>query len=254
LSDQQWHLAAAKVPEARAYLISQGKDPGGSRDVVVAVIDTGVDYNHPDLAGNMWFNSQEIPGNGWDDDGNGYADDIYGVNVVSNTGNPMDDQGHGTHVAGIIAAAANGAGGEGVAYNVRIMAIKAAQASGVLAVSDIVKGIQYAVVMGADIINMSFGSYIRSQAEEDALTLAWSQAVLVAGAGNDGKVNLPGAGGVDMYPAAYNWVLGVMASDQSGARTSWSNYDYAPRDLDEYELMAPGVSIWSTLPDNQYAA
>lgn len=254
LSDQQWHLAAAKVPEARAYLSSQGKAPGGSRDVVVAVIDTGVDYNHPDLAGNMWFNSQEIPGNGWDDDGNGYADDIYGVNVVSNTGNPMDDQGHGTHVAGIIAAAANGAGGEGVAYNVRIMAIKAAQASGALAVSDIVKGIEYAVVMGADIINMSFGSYIRSQAEEDALTLAWSQAVLVAGAGNDGKVNLPGGGGADMYPAAYNWVLGVMASDQNGERTSWSNYDYAPRDLDEYELMAPGVSIWSTLPDNQYTA
>jgi len=252
-SDQQWHLAAARVPEAWDYLTSQGKPAGGSRDIMVAVIDTGVDYTHPDLAANMWVNGGEIAGNGQDDDGNGYVDDIHGVNVVANSGDPMDDQGHGTHVAGIIAALANGTGVEGVAYNVRIMAVKVSQPNGAMAVSDIAKGIQYAVAMGADIINMSFGSYTRSQAEEDALTMASAQAVLVAGAGNDGKVDLPGPGGADMYPAAYSWVLGVMASDQSGVRTSWSNYDYQPGDLDEYELMAPGVNIWSTLPGQQYA-
>jgi hypothetical protein len=119
LYSQQWYLTAAHVPEAWQWLADHGLPPGGSRDIVVAVIDTGVDLNHPDLAANLWTNSREIPGNGVDDDGDGYVDDVHGVDVIINSGNPMDDHGHGTHVAGIIAAQANnGLGGVGVAYNV----------------------------------------------------------------------------------------------------------------------------------------
>jgi subtilisin family serine protease len=255
LYSQQWHLNAANIPQAWAYLESQGLPPGGNRNIIVAVIDTGVDYNHPDLAANMWTNSREIAGNGIDDDGNGFVDDVHGADVITNSGNPMDDHGHGTHVAGIIAAQANnGIGGVGVAYNTQIMAIKAAQYSGVLASSDIAEAIYYAVAQGADVINMSFGGYARSQVEEDALAVAFGQAVLVAAAGNDSEVNLPCPFGRDMYPAAYNWVLGVMASTSSGGRANFSNYDCIVHDSHEYELMAPGVDVWSTLPLGQYAA
>ncbi|MGI6740844.1 MAG: S8 family serine peptidase [Brevefilum sp.] len=263
LYDQQWHLDAANIPQAWAHLESQGLPPGGNRDIVVAVIDTGVDYTHPDLAANMWVNPAEFYGTpGVDDDGNGYVDDIHGARVIrgSRSGDPQDDHGHGTHVAGIIAAQAdNGIGGVGVAYNVQIMAIKAAQYSGVLAASDIAEGIYYAVSRGADVINMSFGGYARSQVEEDALAVAFGQAVLVAAAGNDANVNLPCLGGMNMYPAAYNWVLGVMASTKTANEFGsylafFSNFDCISHDAQEYELMAPGVGIYSTLPGEQYAA
>ncbi|MBC8255579.1 MAG: S8 family serine peptidase, partial [Ardenticatenia bacterium] len=230
----------------------------------VAVIDTGVDYTHPDLAANMWVNAVEFSGTpGVDDDGNGYTDDIYGADTVYPDGDPQDDHGHGTHVTGIIAAQANnGEGGVGVAYNVQLMALKAAQYSGVLAASDIAEGIYYAVEKGADVINMSFGGYARSQVEEDALAVAFGQAVLVAAAGNDDKVNFHPTIcklGRDMYPAAYNWVLGVMARAQSPDAQGdylavFSNYDCSPQDSHEYELMAPGVDVWSTLPNENYAA
>ncbi len=193
--------------------------------VVVAVIDTGVDYTHEDLASSMWTNANEIPGNGIDDDGNGYIDDYYGVDTTANiktalAGNPMDNNGHGTHVAGIIAMADNDLGGVGVAYGAKIMAIKAGQATGKLSNTDIVEGVQYAVSMGADVINMSFGSTELSSSLKEALEDAFATAVLVASAGNDG---LPTADApiefmkmVDIYPAAYNFVIGVMASDENG--------------------------------------
>ena len=256
LYSQQWHLGATNVPQAWAYLEGLGLPPGGNHDIIVAVIDTGVDYTHPDLAANMWINPPEFGGTtGVDDDGNGYVDDIYGADTVYPDGDPQDDHGHGTHVAGIIAASAgNNEGGVGVAYNVQIMALKAAQYSGVLTSSDIAEAIFYAVQKGADVINMSFGGYTRSQVEEDALAVAFGQAVLVAAAGNDGKVNLPCPFGRDMYPAAYNWVLGVMASTPAGGRASFSNVDCTPHDTHEYELMTPGVDVWSTLPVEQYAA
>jgi len=256
LYGQQWHLDAVNAPAAWQWLEDEGFEPGGARDIVVAVIDTGVDYNHLDLAPNMWVNPPEFGGvPGVDDDGNGYVDDIYGADTVYPDGDPIDDHGHGTHVAGILAASAgNNEGGVGVAYNVQIMALKAAQYSGVLAASDIAEAIYYAVEKGADVLNMSFGGYARSQVEEDALAVAFGQAVLVAAAGNDGKVNLPCPYGRDMYPAAYNWVLGVMASTSSGEKAGFSNFDCIPHDSHEYELLAPGVDVWSTLPDDQYAA
>ena len=255
----QWHLDAAKVKEAWDYLESNSLPAGGDESIVVAVIDTGVDYNHPDLSANMWVNTQEIAGNGVDDDNNGFVDDIHGVAVVSesfsHSGDPDDDHGHGTHVAGIIASTGgNGVGGVGVAYNSKIMAIKAAQYSGVLTTADIAEGIYYAVDNGADVINMSFGGYGRSLVEEDALAVAYSQAVLIAAAGNNGLPNQPCPIGAPMYPAAHPWVVGVMASTSSGERAGFSNWDCVPKNGLEYEVIAPGVGIWSTLPDGSYSA
>lgn len=263
--NEQWYLERTGVKQAWAYLQGQGVNPGGSRDVVVAVIDTGVDYNHPDLIGSMWINTGETPGDGFDNDSNGYIDDYYGACTVGNmyageSGNPMDDHGHGTHVAGIIAAQANnGSGGVGIAYNVQVMAIKAAQSSGILTAADIAQAIDYARIMGADVINMSFGGYSRSIVEEDALQAAFGTSVLVAAAGNDGIPNVPyPIIGKDMFPAAYPWVLGVMAESQTPASNGdnlagFSNWDYIAQDSHEYEVMAPGASILSTLPGGKYA-
>jgi len=262
--DDQWHLDAANVKTAWAYLEGNGLPAGGDESITIAVIDTGVDYNHPDLAANMWVNTQEIPGNGVDDDNNGFVDDIHGAAVVSesfsHSGDPDDDHGHGTHVAGIIASTgANGVGGVGVAFNSKIMAIKAAQYSGVLTTADIAEGIYYAVDNGADVINMSFGGYGRSQVEEDALALAYSQAVLVAAAGNDGRPNQANCLGAPMYPASHAWVLGVMArtenpNSKGDYMAGFSNWDCKGSNGLEYELMAPGAAVWSTLPDGSYSA
>jgi len=254
---EQYYLDEINITDARAHLISLGINPGGSREVVVAVIDSGVDYTHPDLAANMWVNSGEIPNNGIDDDFNGYIDDVHGIDATNDSasaqGNPMDDNGHGTHVAGIIAADGdNNIGIRGVADNVRIMALKAGQASGVLTSSDIAEAIDYAVAKGADVINMSFGSYSKSLIVEDSLSVAFSQAVLVAAAGNDGYINKPHAFGKDMYPAAFSWVIGVMASD-GDSLALFSNYDFIPEDSHEYNIVAPGIDILSTLPGGKYA-
>ena len=174
-------------------------------------------------------------------------DDVHGASVVSNpeshSGDPSDYHGHGTHVAGIIAAQAfNGLGGVGGAFNTQIMAIRAAQYSGTLTVQDIAEGINYAVDNGAEVINMSFGGYQRSQIVIDALEVALNQAVLVAAAGND-SLSIDVA---PSYPAALPWVLGVEASTPKDKLAGFSNFGY--------EVRAPGSSIYSTLPGDQYAA
>lgn len=257
LVSEQYYLDTIHISEAREHLESMGIDGGGSRDVVVAVIDTGVDYLHEDLAPNMWVNTAEIPGNDIDDDNNGIVDDIYGGNFVSDNrfinGDPMDDHGHGTHVAGIIAAKGdNGVGIQGVADNVRIMALKASASSGMFLSSDIAEAVLYAYEKGADVINMSFGGYAKSSIVEDALAIAFSKAVLIAAAGNDAFINEPHFEGKDMFPAAYPWVVGVMASSGTNL-AAFSNFDYIPEDAHEYSITAPGTFIMSTLPNNKYA-
>ena len=252
------------LAKAQQFLVDNGINKGGSNDVIVAVLDTGVDYTHPALRNNMWINTAEIPGNGMDDDNNGYVDDVYGASVLGSTfdhtGDPMDVNGHGTHVAGIIAARkVNNKGVVGVANNVRIMAIRAGQPSGVFTTADIVDGITYAYKMGADVLNMSFGGYTRSQLEIDALQRAYNTTVLCAAAGNDTMTNLPYAYGRDMYPGALPWVVGVMSSDSAATPLTpsylsyFSNVDYYAADNHEYEVCAPGYQITSTLPNNRYA-
>ena len=261
----QWYLTSSEIQRSWRYLQANGISAGGLGSVVVAVIDTGVDYTHPDLQANMWVNTAEIPGNGIDADNNGYIDDIYGANTVADNGgadgaegDPMDDHGHGTHVAGVIGAANNREGIVGVAYNAKIMAVKAGQATGVFNQSDIAEAILYAYDMGADVINMSFGGAACSIAVQDALSTAYTRATLVASAGNDGKPNeatdnykeygeyMPN------YPAALSYVIGVMSVGPLGVESGFTNWDAAAYNGVEYEMYAPGEGIMSTLPGGMY--
>lgn len=234
------------------------KKEAPGKGTVVAVIDTGVDYTHKDLADNIWVNEGEIPGNGIDDDGNGYVDDVHGVDFVDGDCDPMDEHGHGTHVAGIIAMTPGNGGGVGVAYGAKIMCVRAGQANGSFASSDIAKAIKYAADNGADVINMSFGGTGRSYLVESALQDAFPSCVLVAAAGNDGlPTNDAMLAGYlfteDIYPAGYKYVIGVMATDNNQSIAYFSNWDFIEGQNCEYEMVAPGVNIYSTLPGNRYA-
>lgn len=268
-AQDQWYLASCGIQDGWGYLKKPHHRPGydeenGSTDseevsgvvagdgIVVAVIDTGVDYTHEDLAANIWVNSRETNNNGIDDDGNGYVDDYYGANVITNEGSAMDDQGHGTHVAGIIAGVNNDTGIVGIAYNARIMPIKAGMASGYFNQSDIAEAIIYAYEQGADVINMSFGGTASSIAVQDALTTAYTRCVLVAAAGNDGLHN-EGFGAKPTYPAALAYVLGVMSVDENGVESDFTNYDVTAFNSVEYEVYAPGEELLSTIPGNRYA-
>lgn len=269
--EDQWYLRACGVQAGWKYLENSHNGQGSDGEeiaadpnvgiagegVLVAVIDTGVDYTHPDLKGNIWVNQNEIPDNGIDDDKNGYVDDVYGVDVVAGKGSGNDDNGHGTHVAGIIAASNNNMGVVGIAYNAKIMPIKAGQSSGYFNQSSIAKAIIYAYENGADVINMSFGGTASSIAVEDALTLAYTNCVLVAAAGNDSAPNearFPGDPDVlPNYPAAYAYVLGVMSVGENGVESSFTNYDVEAFNAVEYELYAPGSNMLSTIPNGKYA-
>lgn len=247
---EQWYLTNAGIQQAWNYMNTNGVCGGGNSDVIVAVIDSGVDYTHEDLQASMWINSGEISGNGIDDDNNGFVDDVHGSSVVSNSsihsGDPIDLHGHGTHVSGIIAAQAfNQKGIAGIAFNTKIMAVRAAQYSGTLTVQDIAEGIIYATENGADVINMSFGGYQYSQIVADALEVALSQAVLVAAAGNDSRNSDQSP--PPLYPAALPYVIGVKATDTNNKLSWFSNSGSS------YDVSAPGESILSTLPGNSYA-
>ena len=251
--EKQWYLKDQKLES-----VWGNEDYGNTagEGTVVAVIDTGVDYNHEDLQDNVWTNSAEVSGTtGADDDNNGYVDDVHGINLIDPNETPMDDHGHGTHVAGIIAMENNNVGGVGIAYKSKIMPIKAGGSDGTFNSTDIAKGIEYAYKNGADVINMSFGSSAHSALIENALQDAFNSCVLVAAAGNDG---IPTAdcplGGQNMYPASYSYVIGVMAYDEANSFASFSNWDYKPNANAEYEVVAPGVSVYSTLPNGRYAS
>lgn len=255
----QYYLETSNIFKAWDYMEANGGTAGGSSNVVVAVIDTGVDYNHQDLRSNMWVNPNEIPNNGIDDDSNGYIDDIYGANCldqVGNNGNPMDDHGHGTHVAGIIAASNNNIGTVGVAYNSKIMALKAGTSSGYFTNSSIAKAVLYAYENGADVINMSFGGSSVSVVVQDALEVAYGRSVLVASAGNDRLPNefiLGGPRPQPIYPAAFPFVIGTMSHSPSYYESPFTNWDVVGDNTVEYELYAPGEGIMSLIPNNSYA-
>lgn len=249
----QWYLRSGNLQKSWDLLRTRGIAAGGDSSVVVAVIDTGVDYTHEDLKDNIWVNTKEIPGNGIDDDGNGYIDDVYGVDLETGRDSGMDDNGHGTHVAGIIAASNNHIGVVGLAYNVKIMPIKAGMASGFFNQSQIAKGILYAYNNGADVINMSFGGSASTIAVQDALETAYTRCVLVAAAGNDAMPNEGRLITAPTYPAALSYVMGVMSVDMWGVESGFTNYDVTAYSSVEYEVYAPGSQILSTIPDNRYA-
>lgn len=214
----------------------------GSRDVIVAVIDTGVRYTHRDLESQMWRNVDEIADNGIDDDQDGYVDNIFGINAVSdsNHGDPMDDNGHGSHVAGTIGAAAdNGHPHVGVAPEVSIMACKFLDADGSGKTSDEIKCIDFAIANGAHIINASYGGPAQSQAQEAAMQRAEAAGILfVAAAGNEGSDN----DSVPSYPASVDLpnVISVATLDRHGNLASHSN-----RGVNSVDIAAPGVDIFS---------
>jgi len=213
----------------------------GSEEIVAASIDTGVDYNHEDLAANMWKNPGEIPDNGKDDDGNGLVDDVYGYDFYNNDNNPMDDHGHGTHTSGTIGAVGNnGIGVTGVCWNVKIMALKCFSASGIGDNAAIIKCVQYATLMGARLSNNSYGGP-PSRSLRDAIAAG---PLFVAAAGNNGW-RLP------HFPSSYGLpnIISVAATDHNDNKASFSNYGVKLVDLG-----APGVNILSTLPGNSYGA
>ena len=222
-------------------------DYGTSSSVVVAVIDTGVDYTHPDLASNIWVNPGEIAGNGIDDDGNGFVDDIRGWDFANNDADPFDDNGHGTHVAGTIGAVGNnGIGITGVAWEVDIMPLKFLGRDGSGFLSDAVEAVNYAAANGAKIINASFGGGGFSSMMQNAiLNFQNMGGIFVAAAGNESNNNDTRPS----YPANYNLpsVISVAASTSSDTLASFSNYGTATVDI-----AAPGSSILSTLPGNRY--
>jgi len=211
----------------------------GSSDVIIAVIDSGVDYTHPDLADNIWVNKDEIPGNGIDDDGNGFVDDVRGWDFVNNDNDPLDDFGHGTHCAGIAGAVTdNGVGIAGVCPNCKIMAVKSINSWGGGYETDLADGIIYAADNGADVISMSWGSYYFSNLLKDALDYAYEKGViLVAAAGNDAWNY-----GDASYPACLDNVIAVSATDESDYKAYFSNFG------SWIDVAAPGVNIFSTMP------
>ncbi|MDY6938925.1 MAG: S8 family serine peptidase [Cyanobacteriota bacterium] len=233
-----WGINRVNAPEVWA----QGYTGEG---VVVAVIDSGVDYTHPDLADNIWNNTDEIAGNGIDDDGNGYIDDTRGWDFVDGDRDPNESlfsNGHGTHVAGTIAAADNGFGVTGVAPDATIMPIRVLGAFGGQP-SDVGMGIRYAADNGADVINLSLGGGYFTDVEE-AIQYATERGVLVVMAsGNEGNSQ-------PTYPArgADQYGIAVGAIDIYDTVPNFSNE--AGRDLDY--VVAPGASVRSTLPNNRY--
>ncbi|MCX6347966.1 MAG: S8 family serine peptidase, partial [Candidatus Aureabacteria bacterium] len=221
----------------------------GSAEVVTAVIDTGVDYTHEDLASNMWTNPGEIPGNGIDDDDNGYIDDVYGIDACNDDSDPRDDRGHGTHCSGTIGGVGNnGIGVTGVCWKTRIMALKFLSSAGGGFDADAIRCIEYAVAMGARIMSNSWAGGKFNQSLYDAIAAARDAGILfVAAAANSGSNN-------DLkpvYPCSYDLdnIIAVAATDNRDELASFSCF--GPRSVD---LAAPGVGIMSTLPGNEYGS
>lgn len=223
-------------------------------DIIVAVVDSGIRYTHEDLAPNMWVNPGESGldsqgrdrrTNGVDDDANGYVDDVHGINVLNGSGDPQDDWGHGTHVAGIVGARGNNATGvAGVAWRVRLMACKFIDANAAYSVSDAVRALDYARVHGARIVTASWGGYaFDSQALRDAFAALREAGILVAAAaGNDNSDN----DRMPLYPASYDFdnIITVAATNRTDDRAGYSNYG-----AQSVDLGAPGSPVFSTWAD-----
>jgi subtilisin family serine protease len=238
--DQLWGLE--KIGATKAWDITTGSP------IVCAEIGTGVDYTHPDLAANMWQNPGEIPDNGIDDDGNGYVDDVYGYDFLNDDGDPFDEHGIGTHVAGIIAGVSNnGIGITGINWSAKIMALKIIDEHGIMSLSSAIYAIEYATKMGVKCSNNGWGGNNFSQALFDAIQAA----------GDAGQLFIAAAGIEDRdddvfphYPSSYDLdnIISVCATDHNDNLSDFS--DYGRQSVD---LCAPGSDIFSTIPNNEYS-
>lgn len=245
--------SGSDVKIAQAWRINFSCKP-----IKIAIIDTGIDRNHPDLKANLWRNRGEIgfdkkgrrkEANRIDDDKNGYVDDIFGWDFVDNDSNPEDTHGHGTHVAGIVGAVGgNGIGTSGICANAKLMILKyySARATGKENLRNSVRALRYAIRMGAKVINYSGGGSYSSSDERNALKLAERLGILVVAAAGNGHSNTDWS---SYYPASYdlNNIITVASTNYRGELAKTSNY--GPRTVD---IAAPGEQIYSTLPGGRY--
>lgn len=259
-SASPYYLAAIGADDTAAVL-----DGYPVKETVIAVIDTGAELSHEDLVDSLWINEAEQNGtDNVDDDNNGYIDDIYGVDFINNVPTPVpedssaplryeapeDDSNtsHGTHVSGIIGMNPdNAVGYAGVGYRTKIMILKAGNYKNSFSFANAAKAVQYAVANGADVINMSFGSYNENSTFAEELEMASSSCLLVAAAGNNGKASSNST----MYPAAYPYVIGVMAGNTTDG--CWTSSNFVDTSPAPYDILCPGESILSTTRYNSYA-
>ncbi|MBM82723.1 MAG: hypothetical protein CMJ78_19340 [Planctomycetaceae bacterium] len=249
VNDPLWHrlwgLEHINVDQGWKQIPTPTKTP----ETVVAVIDTGVDYRHPDLAANMWVNPREIPGNNIDDDNNKIVDDVFGVSFIEDrtTGDPFDDNGHGTHVAGTVGAVGNNDQGVvGVNRRVKIMALKFLKADRTGTMADAIKCVYYAIDHGAKVLNNSYGGGAGTYEMQEAIEYAKRKNVLFIAAAGNNRSN------IDVhptYPASYR-VENVIAVAALRERDNiWGGSNFGRNSV---HIAAPGVSIWSTFPNGKY--
>lgn len=248
--NKQWYLQEIGLPEE---VQDKGED---KEDIIIAVIDTGVDSTHRALKDSLWINEAEFFGeDSVDDDGNGYIDDIYGYDVKNDRGDISDFDGHGTKVAGIIGMKPTKENkSRGVFPDAKIMVIKAGDSCNGFSTENLMKALRYARENNADIINMSLGTTYCSDELIEELELAAEHAVLVAAAGNDSAATAESGfyGAVNIFPAGLPMVLGVMSSDREQNLAYFSNWDYAAGTEVDYEIIAPGQDIYVTVPGQKY--
>lgn len=222
----------------------------GRREVVIAVIDTGIDYNHPDLQANVWRNEAELNGQaGVDDDQNGVIDDVHGFNAITGSGDPLDDHGHGSHCSGTIAAVhGNGVGVKGLMANAQVMGVKFLDAKGSGTLEDAIKAIDYATTKKVDIMSNSWGGGGFSELLKQSIQRASDAGIVfLAAAGNASNNNDKNA----EYPAGYQLenVIAVAAHEGGGKRANFSNYG-----VTSVHIAAPGTNIVSTVKGGGYQA
>lgn len=235
---KQWNLNKIQLPSA--WDLTKGSD-----SVIIAILDTGVDYTHPDFAGNIWTNPLEVPNNRKDDDNNGFIDDVYGWDFVNNDNSPLDDYGHGTKIASIIGSKSNNLKGlSGILWNVKIMPIKTADSEGTW-VSDQVEGVKYAKSKGAKIIVCSFGGYQRESLQAAMIDQSPNQ-LFVCAAGNDAR----NTDYYPHYPSSFtnSNIISVAATDNSDFLCWFSNYGQ-----NSVDVAAPGAGIYALGLNSQYS-